>query len=606
MRPELTRSREVALRCLYAEQLSNGSFPVYAIDAPRTILPLTTFATSLILNCLNSLPAEPFLIDLKRRAASFLLAEKSATGSWNYHARSVAGRYPDDLDDTFCALSALLRYDSYLIGGEELARAAALLIAAEVRVGGPYRTWLVPSPIDPSWNDIDLAVNANVGYFLSLQGIELPSLVALAETAIATGNFTSRYYPSPLLTTYFLSNWHAGSNLAHAIRQLPEPTNSLDIALRVSSLVRSGAPIQSFNTSIKQLERTFLCEDWRAEATFLDQSQEAPIYAGSPALSAAFCLEALHLCQLNSAPVHDPEHSAIRDGVMASMRLRETHLSPGFALILADYKEIAFATDRHFPILTLPLLTARALGTIIEPVSLIGLGMALTYGWIAYTIYDNLVDGEGSVNHLPVANFALRQMVILFSYYVPDPTFHAHLHHTLDQQEEAVVWETANCHLIPPQEIFHLNTTKIPDYGDYAILADRAGGHALGALAVLALTNQFPLHSANLEMFFRHLLIARQLGDDAHDWEENLRLGQLNTVSVALGTKPTCAARPARSGYASPERHHSRSVRSHLHERGVLAIAGKRNLPGQGFGGFVVWNILPSIECSMRWGCRST
>jgi hypothetical protein len=38
----------------------------------------------------------------------------------------------------------------------------------------------------------------------------------------------------------------------------------------------------------------------------------------------------------------------------------------------------------------------------------------------------------------------------------------------------------------------------------------------------------------NLKEFFRRLLIARQLSDDAHDWEADLRGGRLNAVAVAL------------------------------------------------------------------------
>jgi hypothetical protein len=34
--------------------------------------------------------------------------------------------------------------------------------------------------------------------------------------------------------------------------------------------------------------------------------------------------------------------------------------------------------------------------------------------------------------------------------------------------------------------------------------------------------------------FFRHYLIARQLNDDAHDWEADLKLGQVNAVGCLV------------------------------------------------------------------------
>jgi len=37
-----------------------------------------------------------------------------------------------------------------------------------------------------------------------------------------------------------------------------------------------------------------------------------------------------------------------------------------------------------------------------------------------------------------------------------------------------------------------------------------------------------------IQAFFYHFLIARQLSDDAHDWKEDLRKGQINAVGAYL------------------------------------------------------------------------
>jgi hypothetical protein len=78
--------------------------------------------------------------------------------------------------------------------------------------------------------------------------------------------------------------------------------------------------------------------------------------------------------------------------------------------------------------------------------------------------------------------------------------------------------------------------STIPDYGDYSQLANKSLGHALGPVAIL-----FALgcgeNSAEVKgamRFFKNYIIARQLNDDAHDWEDDLKRGQINAVGALL------------------------------------------------------------------------
>src|SRR5207302_1646631 len=77
---------------------------------------------------------------------------------------------------------------------------------------------------------------------------------------------------------------------------------------------------------------------------------------------------------------------------------------------------------------------------------------------------------------------------------------------------------------------------KIPDYKNYKQLAQKSLGHGLGPFAVLfslGYRKNSP-EIKNLLLFFTHYLIARQLNDDAHDWEKDLQLGHINAVCALI------------------------------------------------------------------------
>src|SRR5690606_33230583 len=111
----------------------------------------------------------------------------------------------DDLDDTFLALSALYLYDADYLKPEIMAAVANLLFEAEKQPGGPYKTWLVEPSDDIVWQDIDVAVNANIMYFMRLQGVTLPGLDKLIEQAIDNGDLYSPYYPAMQPIAYYMA-----------------------------------------------------------------------------------------------------------------------------------------------------------------------------------------------------------------------------------------------------------------------------------------------------------------------------------------------------------------------------------------------------------------
>ncbi len=172
----------------------------------------TTFAPALMLACLADIPEAQVI---RTRLASWLLDQKSDTWSFNYWAKAAPQRatltYPDDLDDTFCALLGLYLHDPALVPEAALGSVVRLLLATEDQVGGPYRTWLVSRDVPAVWQDVDLAVNSNIACFLEQVGSPLPNLDAYMQAAIVAGKLQSPYYPSAYPVLYYLARAYHGT-----------------------------------------------------------------------------------------------------------------------------------------------------------------------------------------------------------------------------------------------------------------------------------------------------------------------------------------------------------------------------------------------------------
>ena len=300
-----------AITFLATQQQKDGSFLSYSTSSKRSFKNAkryhSTFPSSLILSCLCSLDETPAIKLVKDKLAKFLLFQKSKHWSFNYWVRhskeSKKLPYPDDLDDTFCALSALYQYDPNLIDGAAMAKIVTLLTAVEEKEGGPYRTWLVPETADKVWKDVNLAVNSNIAYFLSLQDVSLPKLNSFIESAIDTDRYLSPYYPSVYPIIYFISRDSALSvNSASQCRNFlfskqdtsGKWTNPLNTALAVLSLLNFGVPPNKLDKSIVYITKKQNNGFWQPHAFCLDPAiNRKKYYAGSAALTTAFCLEAI-------------------------------------------------------------------------------------------------------------------------------------------------------------------------------------------------------------------------------------------------------------------------------------------------------------------------
>ena len=171
----------------------------------------------------------------------------------------------------------------------------------------------------------------------------------------------------------------------------------------------------------------------------------------------------------------------------------------------------------------------------VSEVLLARLGLANLYGWAAYTIYDDFLDEEGQPALLPTATVVLRYALQAFQKALPDnPTFQALVQRTFDTIDSANAWEQAHCRF--QRQGPRLVVGPLPDYGDLQVLADRSLGHCLAPLAVLCADGMAAGSAAmrHVETAMRHYLIARQLNDDAHDWQADLEKGHVSYVAARI------------------------------------------------------------------------
>lgn len=527
-------------------------------DFDKAITYNALFPTTLIVGALHRLQNHLEVKKLAHKSLSFLQKQVSNMWSFNYwirdSAESKALPYPDDMDDTFCALTSLWLFQPQLFDGEVLAKIVTLLTVVEQKEGGPYATWLVPPTADPVWKDVDVAVNANIAYFLSLQGITLPNVIRFIEACITENRLESPYYPSMYPIIYFLSRFYKGKCKKYLVEQLLASQqkdggwgNVLDTSLAITALIH-------FKHKSKWVERGihYLIEHAHETenpyAFYIDPAvKEKTYYAGSPALTTAFYVEALDIYSQEIIRT-ESKKKRVQDTlnqpkIYAHIVKELNRKYVTYPTILSKKlqqlsKQLLEKNAQHF----IPLLPYYFYSTLhkskhnISSEMLTQLGVANVFGWLAYTIYDDFLDNEGKPDLLSIANLLLRELTTIFHTVLPEnKQFIAFFESTMNDLDAANMWEVSNCRFLP-DKIMTIDEIPIPDFRDCEVLAQKSFGHALGPIAIL-----FALgHGKNSDemkatiTFFYHYLLARQLDDDVHDWEEDFRQGRINPIGAII------------------------------------------------------------------------
>jgi hypothetical protein len=519
-----------------------------------------TFETSLILLCISTFEMPSIVEKIKKECVKFLLSQKSELWSVNYWSRYAEEAkqrpYPDDLDDTFCALAGIFSYNQSLIDGAAMAKIVTLLTTLEEHEGGPYYTWLVPKTADTTWKDIDIAVNSNIAFFLSLQKVSLPNLFTFIEAEITKGKLISPYYPSSYPVIYFISRFYHGSKKDELVKLLLAKRkkdmtwgNPLNTALAISSLLNFGVAPKMLTRSVKALVKQQHNGAWQPFAFWIDHIDGKETgYAGSSALTTACCLEALQkyhhahtAIQLQTAQKKQvKEKERIFRQIVKKTEHIFSHLNRELKTEALLQLHLLLSNDKAQQIPLLPYYFQLSIGPLSRKIQnqiIVNLGVASILGWLAYKIYDNFLDEEGDPKTLSIANIALRELTVIFRNIVPDQSgFREFFQKVMDDLDSANAWEVRHCRIKVANRKLLLKDYLIPDYGNYGKIALKSLGHALGPSALLFLLG-FTKDSPEVKKligFFKHYLIARQLNDDAHDWERDIRIGQINPVCAIL------------------------------------------------------------------------
>lgn len=549
-------------RYLSAQQLDDGGFSSQSAShhAATSLAYRTTFLPSQILSCIAGIDM-PELGVVQQKLTDFILGQKNEQWSYNYWARDSAEfsdlPYPDDLDDTFCALAALMKSNPKIFDGKALGSITQLLVATETDEGGPYRTWLVDSQTDKAWQDVDVAVNANIGYFLNLHGITLPNIESLTETAIQQDKLSSPYYPNTFPVVYFISRWYRGKQLSRLLRDICQQKHStpLQAALKLGALMHGENTTLNPEPLVEYLLTTQASDgSWPADAFCIDPTIDGEAhYASSSSVTTAFCMEALHLYEQSirrSVPAvrrkqaQDKLYSTVVREVTRDIRkLKNPELNATTMTVLDNM----LARDNDKQIVLLPYMTEKVFRLNVDPAVLQRLAMTSLWGWMAYAIYDDFLDGEGQPQMLPTANVALRRVVSILAVTMPDSqAFQTEVVSILDKLDGANAWEITHCRGVIKHGRLHID--RLPDYGDYWQLAERSLGHTIAGLGVLYAAQSEKKTVQFLRQFFHHYLIARQLNDDAHDWQQDLSRAHVNAVGARILGKWQAAAGSLKQG----------------------------------------------------------
>lgn len=473
------------------------------------------------------------LFSLCDRLSSWLYQQRNETTEtynwWN--STSPTHEYPDDIDDTACAWHALFLYSHIQKPSNLLARLLQLLFALEEKPGGPYKTWIVGNN-NPVWNTVDFVVQCNVLYLLSYWNITLESCLEYVIQSI-TQKTHSEFYP-PLSAYYFFARMYA--LLPNTVQKLPRvfqavttviveiehslrtPGDKHRLALSLTILMRLGKDYESLLPYVRIL-CTQAQRECRGIVCLNTKRSSQTTYAGSPLLTDLFCLEALSLYQSlfeKAQTQHTIIISTIKLRIHSILKTVPKHLR------IRLENDISMMWKR-IPIQEICMLpTTLYVSTVQTDIDshaltvLSAFGCAQLFGWIAYTLLDDLIDQENTrLDTFHDIIWFLRQSQSFYAqYFSSDPSF-------LRMMED-MIQHCENAHIIAQ------NARTI----DIQTSVQRSFSASLGCFAVLRYFNvaQTEKEQRHVRSFFWHYLKARQLQDDMHDWEEDLRAKKYTEV----------------------------------------------------------------------------
>ncbi len=411
------------------------------------------------------------------------------------------------LEEVMSTAHALHTYRPTLVSGALLAALIRRLIKAEQQPGGPYTNLDGKSDID---------TNILISTFATWAAGPLPATTqylqrTLASQSAASLSVAALYYGS-LLPEIRPSLW--------AMLDPAQEGNKYTLLMGLRTVIDQASPDRYL---IQRLQLMLLAASKQATSAAQTLSSE---HQGQIAL-ATYVLWSFR----RQADAHTT-HQALSRHVFEVVEHELSMVSPGIARQSQAILARTAQADKNFEISLLPLMFAQAsVGQGYPRHHTLQLCIANLCGWLAYTLYDEIVDTNSSGQLLPLANICQRQAMARYQS-VSSPGELAIVQGIFEAMDTANAWEVNEAHAIVHEEILHI--TALPQYGGLAVLAERSFGHACGPLIIAGEQGFRSTQLGNLRLAFKHYLIARQIYDDLRDWQEDIRDGQLTYVNSMI------------------------------------------------------------------------
>lgn len=151
--------------------------------------------------------------------------------------------------------------------------------------------------------------------------------------------------------------------------------------------------------------------------------------------------------------------------------------------------------------------------------------------WQALNIYDDFLDQEGSPSLLPLANIYFSNFIIFHYKLMLPEEFYSSFENIIKRVEIANRQELLNQRLKIIDKKINIPIKKQKD-ADILSLSNKSLSLALSPLALLLSKNYISKNNIkDVLEFFRYLLSAKQLSDDAKDWQKDINQGRVNYVT---------------------------------------------------------------------------
>jgi hypothetical protein len=518
------------------------------------------FTTAFVLHSLKKISGcnnleKDTIEKMAKKSELFLSSQKNLEGSWNYHYRQRPAALPDDIDDTFCVLSSIHISDPEKINPADFAVIEKILKSTREKTSGVYNTWIYKTGYkkDSTWNDTDPVVNANIAYFLALCHRKSGCIAEYIDKAIEQ-DFPSKYYSNPLLSSYFVCRGYGGMKketlkekvYLRAERESKKETNPTGLAFCLASLLYLGESphnldIQKYAEKIIGVRKnTSGLSDIGSENLYIEKiSKNGPEYARSTAMEYAIRGEAISLYLRAQEKDMSAEIVAYIENRICVFPKQLQHEMTSLLrkTVITGKKSKAFLFPFH--------VSKNLLNCSVDKEHTLVCCALGVYGWMAYTIYDSIMDQPGDTRQLPIATILYREFCTLGNEISKKNTSNKSFGHFfkefMDTMESTQYTEITKLRLKidPSREIVFLNKS-LPCISSKEHI-EKSIGYALPSLGILlgacsdySVSETQGIDELNIKRFikfFRGYIEIMQAGDDLRDWHEDINNGILTPIT---------------------------------------------------------------------------